>query len=136
MDLTLPIFTAAFEDKNFDALSMGWGLGTPPEDIKQLWSSAGAKEKGSSNAIGFSNKETDQIIDQLAYESDPEKRNELYHQFGAIFHEQAPYTLLYTPKVALLYREYVRNVFIPADRQDLIPGANIAQPDSSIYYLK
>ena len=125
-----------FEDKNFDAVVLGWGLGTPPEDLKQLWYSAGAKEKGSSNAIGFANAEADHIIEQLEYESDAEKRLELYHRFHAIIYEQAPYTFLYTPKIRLAYREYLQNVFIPAERQDLIPGANVGEPQPSIYWIR
>jgi peptide/nickel transport system substrate-binding protein len=125
-----------FEDKSFDAIFLAWMLGTPPEDPRQLWYSAGAKEKGSSNSIGFSNKEADEIIRELAFQYDPKKRLALYHRFGVILHEEAPYTFLYTPKVAYLYREYLQNVFIPADRQDLVPGANVAEPDSSIYWIK
>lgn len=127
--------SAAFENKSFDAIMMAWGLGTPPDDPKQLWYSK-ESEKGSSNAIGFSNQEADAIIDKLLYESDAEKRTELYHRFDAILHEEAPYTFLYTPKITMLYRDYLQNVFIPADRQDLIPGANIGEPDSSIFWLR
>jgi peptide/nickel transport system substrate-binding protein len=36
--------SAVFEDKSFDAISMAWGFSTPPEDPKQVWYSAGAKE--------------------------------------------------------------------------------------------
>lgn len=128
--------SAAFEDKSFDAICLGWALGSPPEDPKQLWYSKGSKEKGSSNAIGFSNAEADKIIEQLEYESNREKRLALFHRFDAIIHEEAPYTFLYTPKIALVYRDYLQNVFIPANRQDLIPGANVAEPDSSIFWLK
>lgn len=128
--------SATFEDKSFDAISLGWSLGTPPEDPKQLWYSAGAKEKGSSNAIGFSNKEIDSIIDRLEFEYDAQERIKLYHQFDKILYEEAPYTFLYTPKITLIYRDYLQNVFIPALRQDLIPGANVAEPQSSIFWLK
>lgn len=128
--------SAAFDDKSFDALSLGWGLGTPPEDPRQLWSSAGAREKGSSNAVGFSNEEADQIIDELDFESDPKKRIALYHRFHQIIHEEAPYTFLYTPKAVLLSRSHLQNVFIPKERQDLIPGANVVEPQSSIFWLK
>lgn len=128
--------SAAFDDKSFDAISLGWGLGSPPEDPKQLWYSANKNEKGSSNAIGFSNPEIDKIIDQLQYEYDPKKRIELYHQFDKILYDEAPYVFLYTPKSALIYREYLQNVFIPAERQDLIPGANVGEPDSSIFWIK
>lgn len=125
-----------FDDKNFDAILLGWTQGTPPEEPKQLWYSKAAKEKGSSNAIGFANPEVDKIIDALQYEYDSQKRMELYHRFDAIIHQEAPYTFLYCPKGSLLYREYVQNVFIPAERQDLIPGADVAQPQAAVFWLK
>lgn len=128
--------SAIFEDKGFDALAMTWALGTPPEDPKQLWYSLGAKEKGSSNMIGFSNHEVDEIIDQLAYEYDPQKRVELYHRFDKIIYDEAPYTFLYVPKVTMVYRDYLQNVFIPAERQDLIPGANVGEPQTSIFWIR
>lgn len=128
--------SAVFDNKNFDALYLAWMLGTPPEDPKQLWSSAGAKQKGSSNAIGFANPEADKIIDTLQFESNPQKRVELYHQFGKIIYDEAPYVFMYSPKQVLLYREYVQNVFIPSERQDLIPGANVGEPESTIFWLK
>ena len=128
--------SSIFEDKSFDAVLLGWALGTPPEDPKQLWYSVGANDKGSSNAIGFANAEVDRIIEQLEYEYDLQKRIELYHRFCAIIYEEAPYTFLYTPKVTLCYRDYLQNVFIPADRQDLIPGANVGEPASSIFWIR
>lgn len=128
--------SAIFEDKSFDAVLLSWVLEAPPEDPKQLWYSAGADEKGSSNAIGFSNKQADQIIDQLEYEYDPKIRIELYHQFDEIIHEEAPYLFLYTPKTTFVYREYLQNVFIPAHRQDLIPGANVGEPIPNIFWIK
>ena len=126
----------SFQEKNFDALCMGWALGAPPEDPKQLWSSSGAHEKGSSNAVGFANAEADEIITALQYEEDPQKRIALYHRFHRIIHEEQPYTFLYSPITKFLYRQRLQNVFLPINRQDLVPGANIALPDSSIYWLK
>lgn len=126
----------AFDEKDFDAIYLGWALGSPPEEPKQLWHSSGAKEKGSSNAIGFINHEADQIIDNLQYEYDLETRRKLYHRFHAIIHQEAPYTFLYTPKTTLLYRDYVQNVFIPTERQDLIPQANVPEPSTSLFWLR
>lgn len=128
--------SSIFENKEFDAFILEWSLGTPPEDPRQLWHSEGAKMKGSSNAIGFSNSEIDQIIDALDYEYDTKKREELYHRFDKILHEEAPYTFLYTPKTSIIYREFLQNVFIPADRQDLMPGANVGEPQPSLYWIK
>jgi peptide/nickel transport system substrate-binding protein len=114
---------------------MGWKLGSPPSDPRQIWHSSGAKEKGSSNAIGFANKEVDEIIEKLNYEADYKKRKELYHRFHAILHDEAPYTFLYTPKARLLYRERLKNLFIPAERKDLIPDADIPEPSYDVTWL-
>jgi peptide/nickel transport system substrate-binding protein len=124
-----------FEDKTFDAIFMGWKLGSPPEDPRQLWHSSGAKEKGSSNAIGFQNERIDTLIELLNYEYDKGARIKLYHQFHQIIHKEAPYTFLYTPKVRLLYREYVHNIFIPNEHQDLIPGADVGEPHTYSLWL-
>lgn len=128
--------TTSFEDKNFDAIYLGWSLGAPPEDPRQIWHSSGAPEKGSSNAISFINAEVDSIIEKLEFEDDPVRRKELFYRFDQILHEEQPYTFLFAPKVAFLYREYLQNVFIPADRQDLIPGADMPVPITSVFWLK
>ena len=124
-----------FDDKSFDAIFMGWKHGTPPDDPKQIWHSSGAKEKGSSNAIGFAHPQIDAIIEALNYEQSAQDRKKLYHQFHQIIRDEAPYTFLYTPKVRLLYRERVKNLFIPRERQDLIPGADIPEPNIEAIYL-
>ena len=126
----------AIEGRSFDALFLAWGLGTPPEDPRQLWHSEGANQPGSSNYISFMNKEVDEIIEKLTFEDDPIIRKQLYHRFHKILHDEQPYTFLYAPKIVMLYREYLQNVFIPANRQDLIPGADIEEPISSIFWIK
>lgn len=128
--------SSTMDDKEFDAIIMGWSQGTPPEDPRQLWYSSGAKEKGSSNVVGFANPEADKIIEQLDYEYDPAKRIALYHRFDQIMHETQPYTFLYNPKSVFLYRENLQNVFIPRDRQDLIPGADVSEPVGSVIWIK
>jgi peptide/nickel transport system substrate-binding protein len=125
----LPDLSRNFEDKTFDAVFLGWSVAPPPEDPELLWHSALADKKGSANAIGFSNREADQIIEQLHYEYDPEKRKSLYHRFHEIIHEEAPYTFLYSPKRVLLCRDNVKNLFIPALRTDLIPDAQGGEPE-------
>lgn len=127
--------SSKFESKDFDALYMGWSGGTPPEDPTQLWHSSGATQQGSSNMVGFANKEADKIIEDLQYEDDIKKRIKLYHEFDAILHEEQPYTFLYSPNTSMLYRNYLQNVFVPIERQDLIPGANVSEPDSSIFWI-
>ncbi|MCB1180551.1 MAG: permease [Chlamydiia bacterium] len=131
----LPDLSRSFEDQSFDAIYLGWSLGTPPEEPRQIWHSQGAKIKGTSNAIAFEHQEADQLIEALEYEYNPEKRKALYHRFHQVIHDEVPYTFLYSPKTKLLYREYVKNLFIPKNRQDLVPGADISEPDFGILYF-
>lgn len=127
--------SAAFEGKEFDAIYMGWALGSPPSEPKQLWHSSGAKEKGSSNAVGFANAEVDSAIAELQYAHDPDRRRELYHKIHRVIYEEQPYTFLVVPKVALLYRGYLHDLFIPAERQDLVPGADVTQPSLTVTWI-
>lgn len=117
-----------FEDKSFDALYLAWELATPPEDPRQLWHSEGADEKGSSNLTGFRNKEVDRLIEELAFVADLEKRQKLFHMLHEKLYQEAPYTFLFTPKATLVWWNSVHNIFIPKDRQDILPGADVEQP--------
>ena len=120
--------SASIDDKSFDAYYLAWQLTPPPEDPEQVWHSQGANLKGSSNTIGFANHEADKIIELLKYEADPEERMKLYHRFDALIYDEAPYAFLYTPKTTLVYWSWLKNVFVPKDRQDIIPGADSEQP--------
>lgn len=134
--LEITDLSASFDDKKFDALLLGWSMGTPPEDPKQLWHSSLANEKGSSNAIGFQNAEVDALIDALHYEYDGTARQALYYKFHKLIHETVPYTFLYFPKARLAYRERVQNLFIPRERTDLIPDAVSYEPDVRFIWIE
>lgn len=123
-------YSRAFDEKNFDAFLGGWCLGSPPEDPRALWHSEGALEKGSANLVGFQNSEADKIIERLNYEYDRDARMALYHRFHEIIHQEAPYAFLWTQTAPILYRSYVKNLFVPAERTDVIPGAT----SRAIYY--
>lgn len=134
--LEIADLSRTFDDKNFDALQMGWSLGCPPEDPKQLWYSKLADEKGSSNVIGFKDPIADRLIEELLYEYDPEARLNLYHRFHKLIHESAAYTFLYFPRARLLYRSRLKNLFIPRDRQDLIENAAVYEPDLRFTWIE
>lgn len=86
------LFTQMLNDRNFDAVIMGWSL--PVEaDPYQVWHSS-QTEKGS-NFIGFSNREADLIIEEARVTFDKEKRVQLYRRFHRIMFEEQPYTFLF-----------------------------------------
>lgn len=126
--LDLADLSSAFEEKNFDALYLAWSLGAPPEDPRQLWHSEGALVKGSSNMIGFQNKQVDQLIEQLQFEKDKEVRRKLFNELHGVLYDEQPYTFLFSPMNTLLWWSSIQNVFVPKERQDLVPGATVEQP--------
>jgi len=86
------LFTRMLDDRNFDAVIMGWSL--PVEaDPYQVWHSS-QTGKGS-NFVGFSNREADLIIEEARVTFEKEKRIQLYRRFHRIMHDQQPYTFLF-----------------------------------------
>ncbi len=126
--LDIADLSEASEDKSFDALYLAWGLSNPPEDPRQLWHSEGADIKGSSNLGGFRNMEVDLLIEELQFEHDRKKRKELMGRLHEIIYDDMPYTFLFTPIATLIYWDWVHNIFIPKERQDILPGATVEQP--------
>jgi peptide/nickel transport system substrate-binding protein len=103
------VFTQRALDRDFDALNMAWG-GNVESDPYQIWHSSQI-EKGS-NYVRFNNPEADGLIEQARQTLDADKRNELYHRFHRIIHEEQPYTFIYTrPEQGFLDRRF-QNVII------------------------
>jgi peptide/nickel transport system substrate-binding protein len=116
------------DDKNFEAIYLGWAHGDPPEDPTQLWESSGVKDPGSSNFVSFSNKEVDLLIKKLKFEHNLKTRVRIYHRIHDILFRENPYSFLFSYKGIYCYWSWVQNVFNPKERQDLIPGAYIEEP--------
>lgn len=126
--LDLADLSSAFEEKTFDALYLAWSLAAPPEDPRQLWHSEGAIVKGSSNMIGFQNVLVDRYIEKLQFEKDRQIRTELFRKIHSTIYDEQPYTFLFSPMNTLLWWSWIQNIFIPKQRQDLVPGAVVEQP--------
>ncbi|MEG0554178.1 MAG: ABC transporter substrate-binding protein [Victivallaceae bacterium] len=135
LGLSMADLSKKFEDKSFDALSMGWCMGPPPEDPRALWHSEGAYLKGSANMVGFSCPEVDALIDRLTYEYDRTKRKQIYYRLHEKIHEESPYTFLCSRKTTIVYRDYVKNIFVPKIRKDLIPGAEDQEINYTILWI-
>jgi peptide/nickel transport system substrate-binding protein len=88
------IFTDRLKNHNFDAVSLAWG-GTVEEDPYQIWHSSQIANQGS-NFVSFDNPEADKLIEEARRTLDKTKRNELYHEFHRIIHDEQPYTFVYT----------------------------------------
>ncbi len=101
------VFIQKIGEHSFDACTLGWSMGWE-SDPYQIWHSSQA-DKGS-NFVGFKNAEADRIIDTARQEFNQEKRNELYHRFHEILHEEQPYTFLFTVEALVAVAGRFRNV--------------------------
>jgi peptide/nickel transport system substrate-binding protein len=98
-------------DWNFEMTIMGWSLDVN-SDPTQLWSSAQAKLKKSSNFVGYSNPEADKLIAAGRLEYDDEKRAAIYRQLHKIIHDDYPVCFLFNPHQIMLRSNRFQNVNI------------------------
>ena len=103
------------DDWNFDAMVGGWGLDING-DPSQLWSSAGADEKKSSNFIGYKNAQADALMAQARLEYDDDKRAAIYRQLHKIIHDDYPVCFMFNPRVILLTSDRFQNIKFFAPR--------------------
>jgi peptide/nickel transport system substrate-binding protein len=78
---------------DFDVVLLGWGLGLEPDQFN-IWHSS-QQAPGQFNFIGYSNPKVDKLLEQGRLELNPDKRQEIYHQFAEILLEDSPIVYLY-----------------------------------------
>jgi ABC-type transport system substrate-binding protein len=86
-------FIAETENRNFDAIVLGWAKGNFHPEAGQIWHSQSYANKGS-NFIGYSNPEVDALIAQSNQESDLKKRFKIMQKIGALIYDDQPYAFL------------------------------------------
>jgi len=93
-------FTKRLREHEFDACTLLWGSDAR-QDPMQIWHSS--SRTGGSNYVDFNNAEADKLITDARVIFDDEARRALYRRFGAILHEEQPYTMLWVrPRLTLL----------------------------------
>jgi peptide/nickel transport system substrate-binding protein len=104
---------------NFDAVLMSW-----TQDINgdpwQLWNSADADVKKSSNFIGYKNAQVDALMKQGRLEYDDDKRAAIYRQVHQLIHDDYPVCFLTNPKLITIVDDRFENVktFVPIPCMD------------------
>lgn len=133
LSLEWSVVIQRIEQRKFEAAMMGWTTPLMP-DPYQLWHSSNAHTPGSSNYISFANPEADKLIETIrsTYEEGP--RNEAYHKFHKLLHDEQPYLYLFTPYNLEVMSTRYRNVkifshgvpdtilWVPRNEQKAVPG--------------
>jgi ABC-type transport system substrate-binding protein len=80
----------------FDALVLGWSMGTDP-DLYQLWHSSQAGPN-QLNFVGYENPQADRLIVAIRQEYDKAKQIEMTRELHRLIARDQPYTFLYVGK--------------------------------------
>lgn len=108
--LDWPIMQQKLDDRNYDAIMLGWG-GVVDTDIYQMFHSDQIAD-GGDNYTYYISEQADQLIDQARKTVDREKCAELWRQVHAVLHEDQPYTFLTNRKAVVYIDKRVKNVKI------------------------
>lgn len=87
------VFMQAMDNRDFDAMTMGWSPSSPESDPNQIWHSRFIENQGD-NFVQWANAEADQIIEAGRRELNEEARMKQWHRLHAILHDEQPYTFL------------------------------------------
>lgn len=97
-------FVKLLDERNFEAVRLGWSGGSIDWDPKQIWHSSSASGTGS-NFIGFENAEVDRLIDASRRSYDREERIKMLRRVHEIIANDYPYVFFFNNK----YTVYAHN---------------------------
>ncbi len=104
------IFIERITDGKFDAITVGWG-GTVESDPYQIFHSSQIADRGS-NRTHYNSPVADELMDKARRTIDEGKRYKLYRKLHEVFHQDQPYTFLYTRPTFMFLSNRFENVII------------------------
>ena len=93
-------FLKLLDERKFDAVTLGWSVGSLEPDPKQIWHSASIPSPGS-NFIGYSNPQVDKLIDEMRGTMDTARRTAMLHKIHELIAADAPYSFMFNRKFTL-----------------------------------
>jgi peptide/nickel transport system substrate-binding protein len=101
-------FTQRLEDKNFEAISLGWSAGIET-DVFQMFHSS-QMGPGGDDFMSYKNEEFDRLCAEARSTMDESKRMPLWQKCHAILHEDQPYTFLWFGKSLVFIDNRIENI--------------------------
>ncbi len=101
-------FTQRLEEKNFEAISLGWSAGVEG-DIYQMFHSS-QMGPGGDDFMSYKSEKLDGLIDAARRTMDEPARMKLWQQAHAVLHEDQPYTFLWYGKSLIFVDKRVENI--------------------------
>lgn len=121
------VLIASVQKHQFEAAMGGWGSGTDPFSVKNIFGTGEARNYGS-----YSNKQVDELFEQGLHELDTDKRAEIYGQIHEILWKDQPYTWLFYRNAFYAFSKKLRGYnFAPTGPYLFDPGiSSIYKPDA------
>jgi len=88
--LEFAVVVENMQNKKFQAAFGGWGTGTDPYTLENIFKTGEERNYGS-----YSNAKVDELFEAGMLELDPEKRAKIYQQISLLLSEDQPYTWLF-----------------------------------------
>jgi len=108
--LDWPIMQQKLDDRNYDAILLGWG-GVVDTDVYQMFHSSQTQD-GGDNYTYYISPKIDKLIEQARSTVDREKCQGLWRQVHAQLHEDQPYTFMMNRKAVVYVDKRIHNVQI------------------------
>ncbi|MCG3203385.1 MAG: Oligopeptide-binding protein AppA [Elusimicrobia bacterium] len=100
------VFLKYMEEKQFEAVLLGWNLARDP-DCHAIWHSSNIG-KGQYNFVTYKNTEVDQLIEEGRHTFDREKRKNIYQKIHALIANDTPYAFLVVPEsLPVVHKKYI-----------------------------
>ena len=106
--LPFPVMIQRIQDRNFTAMTLGWG-GTIESDPYQIFDSKQIAGSGD-DYVSYVNHHLDKLIETARMTPDAAERLKMWHQVHRIIHEDQPYTFLFTSKSVDFINKRIQNV--------------------------
>jgi peptide/nickel transport system substrate-binding protein/microcin C transport system substrate-binding protein len=93
-------FIKLVDERNFDAMNMGWQVNDLESDPKQMFHSAEIPTPGH-NFISYSNPDLDKLIDEMRVTMDAKKRRKFFWKISEMISDDQPYAFLFNRRYSL-----------------------------------
>lgn len=117
-ELPFNLLLDSLNQGSFDLFCLARVQGTGPRDLKPNWHSSSIK---AGNYIGFSDSETDRLMEQIRITPTEKDRHELYVELQRRITAQCPQLFLFTPMGRLLVSQRLEVPFISSIRPGVDP---------------
>lgn len=101
-------FIKMVNERHFDAIILGWQLGSDPDEYS-IWHSSSTKA-GAFNFVDFKNKQVDRLIELGRITFNKQKRREIYLKINTLITARFPYIFLYYPTSITVVNKKFKNI--------------------------